>query len=302
MKKRTVTRIVQYVSAAVIGLGIVASVIAAWVGTEVRTADRSKFDYFSGMTVTDSDGKVTGGALLNWSVLDSSDPDNPVYYVNIDVYAAKGFTYETVSASEYDAISEYQEQTGKQLMYPLVDRSRIAVNGAENDANLWFAHTSDGRAIYNADGSFTPIYLTDSDGGYVYYEQCEEGYVIRVRWLDYYEYLHSGRAPGVFSVIGSSRLYAVASDGCFAAFAVLGGIGLLSVAAAGGTFDMLVYGVRSLLTVFRSGRKEQYIEKDFYEYRKVRAGKRVSFWFLVITGAVFFLLALVFTMLYRSAL
>ena len=68
------------------------------------------------------------------------------YKVNIDNYLEVGFVYLSVEQSEYQNLLKWQEQTGKQLVYPLIDESSPYYCGnlnRANSANYWYKAASD---------------------------------------------------------------------------------------------------------------------------------------------------------------
>ena len=73
--------------------------------------------------------------------------------------------------------------------------------------------------------------------------------------------------------------------------------GLLVVVSNGGVFDMLSYGLRSALRVFK---KDPIDRKygDFYGYRKARQQKKRGFWFMIIVGTAYLLVGIVLLLLY----
>ena len=97
-------------------------------------------------------------------------------------------------------------------------------------------------------------------------------------------------ARGAFTTTNQRELLGNLCD----AFAIPGILaicfGLLIVASNGGTFDMLAYGFR---TLFRTLKKDPLDRKygNFYEYRKAKQAKKRTFWYLVIVGGVYTLIA-----------
>lgn len=80
------------------------------------------------------------------------------------------------------------------------------------------------------------------------------------------------------------------SDACFVPGVLLGGSGVLLFVSSRGVFDMMFYSVQSLFTVtFRRERRESYI--DYTEKR--REGRR-DFRALLIAGAFFIVLSVIF--------
>ncbi len=75
--------------------------------------------------------------------------------------------------------------------------------------------------------------------------------------------------------------------------------GLLVVCSNGGTFDMLGYGTRKVLLLFR--RKQDEKDKEtFYDYRKRKQESKRSFAYLLICGGVYIFIGLIFLILYYN--
>lgn len=127
----------------------------------------------------------------------------------VDAYLEVGFIYRSVSQKEYQNIVAWQEETGLQVLYPLVENNEW--NFDPNDANFW----------YKTKGKGTPVYLTntgkgkeitladleegdllednykrDEDGNVKYWEYTGGGdfdtaqLKIRVLYYNYYQYLN----------------------------------------------------------------------------------------------------------------
>ncbi len=88
-------------------------------------------------------------------------------------------------------------------------------------------------------------------------------------------------------------LFHCLSDACFSSGVMLAGAGGLLFAASKGVFDLMFYSVNSLFTVtFRRERSG-----SFAEYTAEKQEKRKDFRALLITGAVFILLSVIFLMI-----
>lgn len=91
-------------------------------------------------------------------------------------------------------------------------------------------------------------------------------------------------------------------DGCFVAGITLFCAGLLMVSAQGGTFDMLVYGMRRALRLVLSEEKQSQFPKTYYDYCAAKRGReRGGFGFLLIVGLGYLAAACVWLALYSAA-
>lgn len=97
----------------------------------------------------------------------------------------------------------------------------------------------------------------------------------------------------------AAAVFRIISDGLFTAGVVLCGFGLLVFSGNSGTFDGLAYGVGKVFQLFRSDyEKLRKTQKTYYEYVKEKHEKKAPFRFLLITGAVYLVLAAAFMLLF----
>ena len=73
--------------------------------------------------------------------------------------------------------------------------------------------------------------------------------------------------------------------------------GILVVASNGGTFDMLVYGTKKFIDIFRKPQHRK-ITNTFYDYRKVKQENPGDFLYLILVGLGFILVSVVFLIIY----
>ncbi len=122
----------------------------------------------------------------------------------VDVYLDVGFLYRSIKASEYEAILEWQEKTGLQILYPLIEDNEY--NPDASDANNWYKATSKGdpvrvlangqakRIDYEEGMTLEDNYKRDENGNAIYYQHTGGGgfdnaqYRVRVLYYNYYRY------------------------------------------------------------------------------------------------------------------
>ncbi len=128
---------------------------------------------------------------------------------SLDVYLEVGFIYRSVSQAEYEKIVAWQEATGLQVLYPLVENNEW--NFDPNDANFWYKTKGKGNPIYLTNtGKAKEItyddllegkllednYKRDENGNVKYAEYTGGGSFetaqmkIRVLYYNYYQYLN----------------------------------------------------------------------------------------------------------------
>ena len=138
---------------------------------------------------------------------------NNIYYANIDEYLSVGFIYKQVSQTEYAKMKAWQEETGIQLLYPLVNDTDCFDT---TDANWWFKTDSRGNPkMTNASGNTVVMkfdnaldiavednYVRDAEGNLVYWKYQGGGdtietaeYKVRILYYNYYRYIHGGAEP-----------------------------------------------------------------------------------------------------------
>lgn len=128
------------------------------------------------------------------------------YPVKVDTYLEVGFLYTIVEQTEYQRILQWQEQTGIQVIYPMVDTNNEYCFDTE-DANYWYK--TKGKAVpvsttggnvktlkYSEDLVLEDNYKRNADGSLAYYAYSGGGDVntaqfkIRVLYYNYYQYLY----------------------------------------------------------------------------------------------------------------
>lgn len=87
-------------------------------------------------------------------------------------------------------------------------------------------------------------------------------------------------------------------DGFFIVGVVMSGAGLLIFTSNEGAFDMMVYGVKSFIDLFRKTKLNKY--DTYYDYTVSRASKKVKFGFLLICGLCFLAVSVLLYYLYRQ--
>lgn len=133
-----------------------------------------------------------------------------VYSVKVDSYLAVGFLFRDIEQTEYRKIAEWQEETGIQVLYPLIDTN----NGYtldRNNANYWYKMITRGTPVNIVNGREEQLslsdlengraqlednYLRDEEGNPVYFQYTGGGtaetaqYRVRVLYYNYYVYQH----------------------------------------------------------------------------------------------------------------
>lgn len=131
------------------------------------------------------------------------------YDVRVDTYLEVGFIYKSIQQSELQNILDFQEETGIQILFPLVENNEW--NPDSSDANNWYKARKVGNPVtvengkakniaYSADMVLEDNYLRDENGDLVYYQYTGGGNLetaqlkIRVLYYNYYQYLYGFEA------------------------------------------------------------------------------------------------------------
>lgn len=95
----------------------------------------------------------------------------------------------------------------------------------------------------------------------------------------------------IFSQSAPVDVFHILCDAFFAVGFLIFAAGLLVFSSNEGTFDMLVYGVKTFVDMFRKNSLRKY--DTFYDYRASRADKKIQFGFLLICGLLFLAISMV---------
>lgn len=147
------------------------------------------------------------------------------YNVTVNKYHQKGVIYMVISEDEYKAIQSWQDQTGIQVLYPVVEQKDIYqqvpdidVKNTTRNSNVWYqVSDAKGTPIRDANGNYLPAYSTNTklaysvdgdyvgeytsnvrvagdNGDYVYATAKSGSLECRVCYYNYYQFKY-GKAP-----------------------------------------------------------------------------------------------------------
>ena len=137
-----------------------------------------------------------------------------VYSAKIDTYLEVGFLYRSIQQAEYAKIVAWQEETGIQVLYPLVDTANGYCYDA-TDANYWYKTDAKANPVTTKSGTDKTIslddgvqlednYKRDADGNVIYYEYTGGGdattaqYKVRILYYNYYRYVNGFEPEYIF--------------------------------------------------------------------------------------------------------
>ncbi len=206
--------------------------VSFWDGCEPRQDNRETFMKYYAM------GLETGkNAVKNQEY----DVEDGIYKYRLDSVHSVGAEYVSLTIPQYQALQDYQNRTGIQVMYPVVaksDRPQV-IDGRKNDADYYFKTTTRGNKIqiaYDMEGNIVPAYdyypaefandgynslRIEGDEGFLndsgvkcYYAYAlpnSTGYEVRVNYYEYYIYQHTEVLKD--GITTPSFLFGTTSDG-----------------------------------------------------------------------------------------
>ena len=129
---------------------------------------------------------------------------NNTYKIEYDTYEAVGYVSVTLTNAQYEDIKAFEEENDVQILYPLIDSSKINCNAYKNDANVWYLTDAKGVADRDSKGNLQDIYLRDENGNEVYTTSLSGGKVsARVLYKEYYNYKNGHYASFIFGADSS---------------------------------------------------------------------------------------------------
>ncbi len=186
-----------------------------WDGCQKKTLSAATFYYYYYM------GEETGHyAVKNQEY---TIDDDKMYTFRLDSYHKTGCVYLKMSKEDYLLLQQYQNESGKQVIYPalrlsmkrMVDTYQIVTKGnvsTDTAANYYYKfNTSTMQAQLDSKGNVIPDYKThgvgqpsndnynslriagDGENGieYEYARPIDSGYEVRVNYYEYYVFYHS---------------------------------------------------------------------------------------------------------------
>lgn len=202
------------------------------------------------------------------------------YSVKINSYYNVGIRSMVLSYDEFDAIQKFQNETGIQVLFPMVDKSKVYpkvkdLSAIPDNPNIWYV-CSDAKSVPKLDkeGNLTNAYLTDqTKSGGEYYSQRIEGdtgeyiyslgksgsVLCRVCYYNYYQY-KTGHEPSFLfgtDVYGRDLFNAIAVGARFSlAFALMVSIVNIAIGVVygslqgyyGGAVDMVLDRISDILS------------------------------------------------------
>ncbi len=194
--------------------------IPFWDGGRVKTANY--LGYIKDYALAQETGRdvIKEGKYT----LSQDEEGASIYTYRFDTYYGVGFgKYKTISLEEFNAIQEYQNETGRQVLYPIVKTSdRPTMEKNKYDANIYYVMENPKASVIrpelSEDGEIVPNYWKYEVGSqsgliadynslriegeegveengkryhYAYGRKSDGGIEVRAEYYEYYTYQHS---------------------------------------------------------------------------------------------------------------
>ncbi len=133
---------------------------------------------------------------------------NNTYTIETNRYFETGIVYRVFKYSEFEAIQQWQNETGIQVIYPYVESKDIC--DITDNPNIWYqVSDSKGTPVLDENGDFIPAYsqntalegapydsirIEGDDGSYIYSAKKSGAVQCRVSYYNYYIY-QNGMEP-----------------------------------------------------------------------------------------------------------
>lgn len=125
-----------------------------WDGASEQTLGEANFQALQAI------GVETGYDVVKGEVTTSTDEKGKVTYTSrVDSYISNGFVYMTLTPQEYESIQQWQQENGKQVIYPAI------TDKSQTDANIWYETNKKGVPQLDKEGNFQNIYRDSGNDG-----------------------------------------------------------------------------------------------------------------------------------------
>ena len=194
------------------------------------------------------------------------------YKVEVNSYFMVGNRTMVISYDEFDQIQKFQNETGRQVLYPIVDRNLVFptakdLSALPDNVNTWYVCSdTKGTPKLDKEGNFIPAYSTakekegaesysqriaGDDGSYIYSLAKSGAVQVRVNYYNYYTF-KNGHVPEYImgtDTLGRDLFGAIGTGARFSlVFAILVSAINLSIGAIygaiqgyyGGTLDLVM--------------------------------------------------------------
>lgn len=129
-----------------------------WDGTKVVEVSKNQYDVYRAMEI-ETGHSIIKKIIGTREVSDISGKKSTLYKLRIDTYTSVECFEDTLTLSQYQAMQEWQDKTGLQLIMPRVNTETIS-------KSIWFVCDRKGNAEFDENGDFIPAYVTKGNDDY----------------------------------------------------------------------------------------------------------------------------------------
>ena len=138
---------------------------AGWDGCSKETVNKN--DYYSRVAIGVETGMSPIVKVYREDYEDPTSTTKTTYFdIKTDSYLKNGMIYLTLTEAEYQAIQDWQDANGIQVIYPAVNTSSFMLESLKSNANVWYECTQKGAPKLDKDGNFVPMYKTTGNDGH----------------------------------------------------------------------------------------------------------------------------------------
>ena len=135
--------------------------IDLWDGCKNVSLSKESFYYYYSMGVESGDNAIKNQEFETVEEL-YFGRKTVSYKFRYDTYAAVGMKYMNLTVQQYKDIQDYQDKTGIQVIYPMIDQELKPTAPADaTDANFWYLTTQENGktvAVVTLDSNGAPIF------------------------------------------------------------------------------------------------------------------------------------------------
>ncbi len=217
-----------------------------WDGCSKEELSQTTFEMYYGINLETGQPAVKRGEYTTEEVeqtIKNKTVKSTLYTIRLNSYYKIGSYYKNLTVEEYFAIQKYQDETGKQVLYPVVaknerltakldalDPSTASSKTYINDeGNFWYKVQLSSKApftptaIRDENGNFINNYAVDPDTDYDSYTskmlvegetkqyryalKNQNGYEVRINYYEYFCYVHHVANDGIetpFFIFGTN--------------------------------------------------------------------------------------------------
>ena len=133
--------------------------LGIWDGCKDVTLNKN--DYYYWKALEEETGATLMTEIYRADYVDTSSTSKTTFYdVRMDTYISNGMYYVTLTEAQFKELQAWQNETGVQVIYPAVDKSKIKNTSMKSDANIWYECDMKGTPVLDRNGEYKDIYLT----------------------------------------------------------------------------------------------------------------------------------------------